>query len=439
MNKKLWQKDDVVLHPSIEKYTVGEDFIWDKELFLYDVEASQAHAKMLEKIGIISGEENEQLQTALGEIKKDWEGGKIEIKIEDEDCHTVIENYLVEKLGDVGKKIHTGRSRNDQVLVAMRLYMKNKLKEVKKNYLGLAQKFFNFAKSHEQIPLPGYSHTQQAMLSSVGHYMASILESILDDIDYLDSIQKLIDKNPLGSAAGFGVNIPLDRKNTTENLGFASIQVNSLYCQAGKGKYESMMMEGLSQVMMTMSRFATDMLFFTSQECKYFSVHDNIVTGSSIMPHKKNLDVLEIVKGQAEVISANQMMLKNLNNGIVSGYNRQSQLMKKPLFESIKIILDTIEVVGVVLKGIKPNGEEIKSNINKDIFMADYANELVLKENLPFRDAYKQASEKFADYEVDVENNLKSKVSLGAAGNLDIDSYKIRIDRLTNSLKSTTI
>ena len=428
---KLWQKDGSSLHPKIEKYTVGDDYIWDKQIMPYDIEASLAHAKGLEKIGILNSDELDKIAIALSELKSDWQNGKIKITIQDEDCHTVMENYLVAKLGDVGKKIHTGRSRNDQVLTAVRLYMKADLDIIKQLALDLAQTFLVQAEKYQDIAMPGYSHTQQAMLSSVGHYYASFVESLLDDIEFLSSVKKYIDKSPLGSAAGFGVNLDLPREFVADELGFASVQTNSLYCQNSKGKFESAYLESLSQIMMTLSKFATGVLMFTSQEFKFFAIDSSLMTGSSIMPHKKNLDVLEIMRGNASVVHANQMMIKELYKNLMSGYNRDTQLMKKPMLESMKIVKDSLEVAKLFLQGIVPDKKSIETKININIFMADLANQLVVETGVSFRDAYLQAVDKIDEYKIEMSDEVKKKISLGAAGNLDLDCYKDKIDLLS--------
>jgi len=428
---KLWQKDSTKLHPLVEKYTVGEDYLLDRELIVFDIEASKAHAKGLERVGILSAEELGRLVEGLETAEKDWQAGKLKIKIEDEDCHTVIENYLVEKLGDVGKKIHTGRSRNDQVLAALRLYMKAELAEIKKQSLELALTILKKAREYALIPLPGYSHTQQAMLSSVGHYYCALTESLLDDIEFLDSVKKHIDKNPLGSAAGFGVAIPLDRQFTTAELGFARTQVNSLYCQNSRGKFESVFLEGLSQIMMTLGRFANDLLLFTASEFVFFEVPGELTTGSSIMPQKKNLDAMEILRGNVSVVIGYEQMVKDIAKNLLSGYNRDLQLIKKPVMGSVAIVWDSIAVVRLFVESIKPKQEAIEKKITKEIFMADIANSLVKEQGMPFRDAYLQAKKGMDSGEIDFQENIKSKTSLGAPGNLGLDDYQKRIEELS--------
>jgi len=280
------------------------------------------------------------------------------------------------------------------------------------------------------VPMPGYSHTKQAMLSSVGHYFAAFAESLVDDAEFAGYTARYIDKSPLGSAAGFGVSIPLDREFTAKELGFENTQTNSLYCQNSRGKFESVYAEALVQIMLTLGKFANDMLLFTSNEFDYFEVEDSLVTGSSIMPHKKNLDVFEILRGNVSVVIANQLLIKDLAKNLTSGYNRDGQLMKKPLIESTKIVFDSLEVAGVVLKGLTPKPENIRAKIDSGIFAADMANELVLKQGIPFRDAYKKAASTASGKIPDLRQNIASKVSLGAPGNLGLDQLKARIKKL---------
>ncbi len=421
---KLWQKDKTIINKIVEKYTVGDDYLFDVNLLPYDFQASLVHAQGLNKIGILSKVELKKIKNGLNNLKSDWEKGKIKISIEDEDCHTFIENYLVEKIGSVGKKIHTGRSRNDQVLVALRLYLQDKAKTINKICLELFTILENKIKNYENIPMVGYTHMQPAMLSSVGHFLAAHYESLKDDIEYLKLSVKHLDKNPLGSSAAFGVNLPLDRVFVTKELGFSSVQINSLYCQNSKGKFESIYLESLSQIMMTFGRLANDLLIFTMNEFQYFSINESLTTGSSIMPQKKNLDVLEIVRANSKVVINNQLLIKNLNLGLLSGYNRDTQLMKKPLFESTSIVLDSIQVMQLVLKDLTPKLIQLESKIPVEILAADKALELVKLKHITFRDAYKKSLDLLPKGKINWSVELKKKVSLGAAGNLGLKYYK---------------
>ena len=426
---KLWKKSDGKTNSAVEKYTAGTDYLFDMELMPFDIAASRAHAKGLEKIGIFSKEELKQLQGALDGLAEDLAAEKITITRQDEDAHTVIENYLVEKTGDTGKKIHTGRSRNDQVQVATRLYMKSHLGLVRGKCIKLAEQFVDAAEKYQDIPMPGYSHTQQAMLSSVGHYFAAYAESLLDDADYLAATLAHLDKSPLGSAAGFGTSIPVDREFAAKEMGFADVQTNSLYCQNSRGKFESAYLEALAQVMLTLGKFANDMVLFTSQEFDYFAVDETLTTGSSIMPHKHNLDVMEILRGNVSVVIGNQLMIKDIAKNLLSGYHRDGQLMKKPLIESTQIVADSLAVTGVFLSGLTPKQESIRAKIQNDIFTADIANERVIRERIPFRDAYKEAAY-MVPLDVDLEKNIASKKGLGAPGNLALGVYRQRLKKM---------
>jgi len=431
--KKLWQKDGAKLNPKIEAYTVGDDYQLDNQLFPYDLKASIAHVQGLVKVKILSGRESRRLAKALSQIQKDWQKGKIKIKVTDEDCHTVIENLLIKKLGDLGGKVHTGRSRNDQILVAMRLFMKDNSDKIGGLILDLAQTLLAKAEQYKKIPFPGYSHTQQAMISSVGHYYASFLESLCDDFELLIKIKDQIDQNPLGSAAGFGVNLPLARDYVSRRLKFKKIQLNSLYCQNSKGKFESLFLEALAQIMMTVGKLASDLIIFTTQEFSFFRVKDSMTTGSSIMPQKKNMDILEVIRGNVSVIFANQILIKDLNKNTFSGYNRDTQLMKKPLLESVKIVKETLVVMKIFLENIAPDTGQILNKIKGDILMADAALELSKKQGRPFREAYQQIAREPINGQADYVAEIKKKVSLGAAGNLHLDLYRQKIKKLSQS------
>jgi len=418
---KIWKKtENIKLHPAIEKYTVATDYILDMTIFPFDVQASKAHANMLEKINIVTAKENKNLQSGLNEILELYHQNKIIITPADEDCHTVIEAFLTEKYGDAGKKIHTGRSRNDQVLTAVRLYSQNSLQKIILKTEILQKTFLAKTFEYKNNPFPGYTHTQQAMLSSLGHYFSAFAESLENDILFAKSVQKLTNQNPLGSAAGYGVSFNLDREMTTKELGFEKIQINSMYCQQSRGKFESLLLEACAQIMLTLGKYAQDMILFTSQEFNFFTSDDSIVTGSSIMPQKRNLDGLEIMRGHVSGVISKQLEIKEMSKNLISGYHRDLQLMKKPLIESIDITLDSLEIAKIYLENLTPNQKIIESKITKEMFLADIANDMVKNENIPFRDAYMQAFERLDEYEVDFQKNISEKKSLGSAGNLGL-------------------
>ncbi len=433
---KLWKKSSGKLNSLIETYTVGEDYLLDKTLMPYDIQGTKAHAKGLTKIGILSKAELAKILKRLTQLEKEFNAGKVKIKIQDEDCHTVIENYLTGKYKSIGKKIHTGRSRNDQVLTALRLYMQDQLSNLQKESKKLAKNFLTVAEKYQKIPLPGYSHTQQAMLSSVGHHFLSFTESLIDDLELLGIIKTHLSKNPLGSAAGYGVPLLLPRELTTKELKLKQTQINSLYCISSRGKFESLYLEGLIQIMLTLGRFASDIILFTSQEFNFFEVKDSLVTGSSIMPQKRNLDGLEILRGNVNILISHQLLIKNIVNGLTSGYHRDMQLIKKPLMESTQLVLNSLQIADLYLKGLSPNQKTIEAKITKGIFMADLATEIAKKKKVPFRTAYKQAFKQLGGTKSQpitpeyIQQNIEEKVSLGAAGNLDLHHYKMKLKKL---------
>ncbi|HCC05977.1 TPA: argininosuccinate lyase [Candidatus Nomurabacteria bacterium] len=428
---KIWQKSKSKSNTIIEKYNTGDDFLMDMEIFTFDILASIAHAEMLGTIGILNKEEVKSLVLELNNILKSFNDGKIKIRVEDEDCHTVIENLLIKKLGNVGKKIHTGRSRNDQVLTAVRLYTVNKLRIIATLNKDLTEAIISFAEKNKNSPLPGYTHTQQAMLSSFGHWSLSFVEGLINDQEILNKAIEINNQNPLGTAAGFGVSFPLDREYTRKKLNFDKNIINSLFAQASRGKFESLTLESLSQIMLTLSRFATDMLFFTARETGFVKVSESLTTGSSIMPQKKNLDSMELIRGNASIIFSNQLAVKNIPKGVISGYNRDLQLIKKPLIESLNIVQSSLEVVHEFIKGIEIDKDAVKIAIKKDIFAADMVNEMVEKDGISFRDAYVkvgQALDEVKDFSL--EKNIISKKSLGSPGNLDLNYYKKILKKL---------
>jgi len=418
---KIWKKTaEITLHPAIEKYTVAGDYILDMTIFPFDVQASKAHANMLKSINVLTDQENTDLQNGLDEILELYKQNKIVITQADEDCHSVIEQLLTEKYGTAGKKIHTGRSRNDQVLTAVRLYSRDALEKIITDAEKLQKAFLEKTLEYKNLPFPGYTHTQQAMLSSLGHYFSAFAENLQNDIEFAKMVKNLTNQNPLGSAAGYGVAFPLDREMTTKELGFAKTQINSMYCQQSRGKFESMLLEACAQIMLTLGKYAQDMILFTSQEFNFFSADDSVVTGSSIMPQKRNLDGLEIMRGFVSGVISKQLEIKEMSKNLISGYHRDLQLMKKPLIESIDITRDSLEIAQIYLENLQPNQDEIEAKITKEMFLADIANDMVKEENMPFREAYAKAFERLDGYKVDFQKNIAEKQSLGSAGNLGL-------------------
>ncbi len=422
---KIWQSKSTKLHPMVEKYTVGNDYKLDKKILPYDIEASKAHATALLKLNIITEEEKKQLFDALDEVLDLFKKGKFIIKLEDEDCHTAIENYLIEKLGTLGKKIHTGRSRNDQVLVATRLYTRKKLKQISEELIEVEKVFLDWAEKYKDIPMPGYTHTRRAMPSSVGHWSAAYLEEFIDDFKLLECAYNLNDQNPLGAAAGFGVTFELDREMTSKIMGFKKTQVNSLYAINSRGKTESFILSVCTHIMMTLGRLANEMVWFTTPEFNFFDLPWEFTTGSSIMPQKRNPDVFELIRGNVNVIVGLQTGIKDICKNNISGYNRDTQLTKEYLIKGLGITRRSLEVAALVMKGITPKKDVLMNSLAPELFANNEANKLVT-EGMTFRDAYQQVKENLDKLEVpDPVKAVQETKSLGGPGNLNLDGYKI--------------
>jgi argininosuccinate lyase len=389
---KLWQKE-YKLDKEIEKFTVGDDPVLDMNLVKYDCIASIAHAKMLNKIKILSQRELSELEKELKHIIRLAQMKKFKINLEDEDCHTAIENHLTKRLGKTGKKIHTARSRNDQVLTAIRLYSKDKLKQVESSLLELTETLKKVSKKFRDIKIPGYTHSRKAMPYSVGKYFEAFKEALEDDLQLVKSAYRINDQNPLGSAAGYGVSLKIDRDLTTKLLGFSKTQKNELYCQNSRGKFESIILFALSQIIQDLQKLANDLILFSMDELGYFYLPDEFCTGSSIMPHKKNADVLELVRANSSVINSYCFQVMEIAKGLCSGYSRDLQQTKEPLIKGFKITLDTMKIMNLVIANLKVNKENCEKACTREIYTVDEANVLV-KRGAAFREAYQEIYKK---------------------------------------------
>merc|ERR1719473_1699672 len=326
---KLW--GGVGLHPAIEKFTVGDDYLIDQRLLPYDVKGCRAHAKGLLSVSVLTAQEAKELDTALAEVLALWEKGELRVEPSDEDCHTAIEGYITKKYGEVGKKLHTGRSRNDQSLTMVRLYCKEQVQKVKEATARVAAALAARAEAADaKTRMPGYTHMQRAMPTTVAMWLGSFTDAFKDAAPLADALLALLDQNPLGSAAGFGIaNLQLDRARTTQELGFAKTQANPLYCGLSRGLFESTVLATLSHVSVLTSRFAVDMMMFTQQETAFFSLSDAFVTGSSIMPQKKNYDIFEIMRANGRVYLSYVSQVQDIILSLGSGYHRDLQLTKR--------------------------------------------------------------------------------------------------------------
>ena len=390
---KLWDKG-YALDKKIEAFTVGKDYVLDQRLVKYDCLASIAHAKMLEKIKILKKEECKKLVAALEEIIGLDNKGMFPISQEDEDCHTAIEKYLTQKLGDAGKKIHTARSRNDQVLVALRLYYKGEIDEISALIDSFIGALTSFKEKYGSTEMPGYTHMRKAMPSSAGLWAGAFIESMNDNKVLLHGIEKLLDQSPLGTAAGYGVPMNIDRKLTANLLGFSRVQENPIYVQNSRGKFESSLLHALNSMMLDLNRMASDLILFSIPEFGYFELPPEICTGSSIMPQKKNPDVLELVRTKYHQALASEFELKSITSNLISGYNRDVQLTKEATFRGIDIAKDALAIMALVLGKLEVNEKKCKCAMSKELYAVKKAYELVEK-GMPFRDAYKQVSRDF--------------------------------------------
>ena len=381
---------------TIEDYTVGVDYLLDLELLPYDIRGTIAHTKMLRKIKILNSKELSILLSGLNKILSLFKNEKFKIDKSQEDGHTAIEAYLTEHYGEVGKKVHTGRSRNDQSLTMTRLFSKEKLLEIKKEVEILIGTLEGQIKKQGKIKMPGYTHMQRAMPSSVGMWLGSYHASLQDDLILLDAALKVIDQNPLGSAAGYGENIlGLDRKFTTRELHFKKIQENPMYCALSRGKFENIILQTVSSVMFDIGKISTDLLLFTTKEFNFFTLPDSFKTGSSIMPQKKNYDVLELIRGNIAVFHGYQYQVENVIKNLPAGYNRDFQLTKEPYIKGIKLALDTIKIMIMVIKNLEAKRKNLENACTAELYATDEALKLV-KAGKNFREAYQEVKEKYA-------------------------------------------
>ncbi|SCY04137.1 argininosuccinate lyase [Nonlabens sp. Hel1_33_55] len=384
---KLWDKG-IEIDDRIEQFTVGNDREIDLHIAGYDVQASLAHAQMLEKIGIINSTELKQLTQGLAILNQQIENGEFVIEDEFEDVHSKIESELTKRYGEVGKKIHTARSRNDQVITALQLFYKEQLSAIQSQSHELFSTLLDLAETHKDSLLPGYTHLQVAMPSSFGLWFSAYAELLVDDNYLLQAAFKTVDQNPLGSAAGYGSSFPIDRSFTTEKMGFSTLKYNVVAAQMARGKSERTISYALGSLANTLSRFAMDICLYMSQNFGFVSFPDELTTGSSIMPHKKNPDVFELIRGKCNRIQALQTEMVLLTNNLPSGYHRDYQLMKESMIRAIVDMQDCLEILNYAIKQVIVKDVDLNDPKYQYLFTVDSINNLVV-EGASFRDAYK--------------------------------------------------
>ena len=385
---KLWQKNNQVA-ASVEQFTIGNDQAMDLYLAAYDVMGSIAHTTMLSEVGLLSKDEQVQLKKALVEIYALIQSGNFKLSAGVEDIHSQVEMLLTEKLGDIGKKIHSARSRNDQVLVDLKLFLRAELIDLSKSVTALFDLLQAKSEQFKNDLLPGYTHLQLAMPSSFGLWLGAYAESLVDDMTMLEAAFKIVNKNPLGSAAGYGSSFPINRTRTTELLGFDTLNYNVVYAQMGRGKAERVTSQALSNFADTLSKLSMDACLFMNQNFGFIKFPEELTTGSSIMPHKKNPDVFELIRSYCNRIKAlpNEIMMMTTN--LPSGYHRDLQLLKEHLFPAFQQLKNCIEMAALMIENMEVKKDILEDTQYQFLFSVEEVNKLV-NEGMPFRDAYKK-------------------------------------------------
>jgi argininosuccinate lyase len=437
---KLWQKGYRV-NEQVERFEAAQNSALDARLIRHDVWGSLAHTAMLAKIGALSEPEHLALKDALRGILRLEAAHEFAIPLTDEDVHTCIENYLVEVAGEVGKKIHMARSRNDQVLVDLRLYGKEQLHDVATDLCQLCAALLELANKHKDTPMPGYTHMQRAMLSSVGLWAGSFAETLLDDEQLLSAAYILNDQSPLGSAAGYGIPIAIDRQYCADLLGFSHVQNNVIYVQNSRGKIEGAIVQTLAQIMLDLSKLAQDILLFSTAEYGFFQIPQELSSGSSIMPQKRNAGVMELVRARTQTMLALQQQILGIVSGLPSGYNMDYQETKRPFIEALDMVQECLEICTLVVSSLHVNAERMAAACTYELFATDRAYELALEGDVPFRDAYRMVGTEIialldsgqplpVESQEQLGQRLVARSHLGGSGNLGLAQAHSRLEEV---------
>ena len=427
---KLWQKN-YTLDSMMEHFTVRNDYINDEELVLSDLVGSAAQAKGLEKIGILSHGEATSLLKGLEEIAQLRKKDAFPITISDEDCHTAIEGYLTKQYGDAGKKIHTGRSRNDQVQTALRIYMREASLKLSADVLSAAEALIELGEANQDVPMPGRTHMQIAMPSSVALWALSFAEELLEETGMLLDLYRVLDQSPLGSAASYGVTLPLDREYTASLMGFSKVQNNVLYANNSRGKFEAFFLDHAEYIALTLSKLAQDLMIFTLPEFGYFSLPRELCTGSSIMPQKKNPDGLELARSRTALIGSCSMRVKSIIKALPSGYNRDFQDTKEPLIEGYRTTEELVRIMTEMITKLEVHPEALINACVPELYATDRVMEKVLSGG-NFRDSYRSVGLNLAEVEgEDPVASIGKRTSVGTTGNLGIGKDRAWLSSLS--------
>ena len=418
---KIWDKG-FDANKRVEDFTVGNDRELDLRLAKHDIKGSMAHIKMLVKIGLLNEDEEKQLQAELQNILYEVEKGEFKLELDIEDIHSQIEALLTVRLGEVGKKIHSGRSRNDQVLVDIKLYLKEEILIIKEEVLQLFELLQSLSEKHKEVLLPGYTHAQIAMPSSFGLWFGAFAEALIDDMHTLASAWKVADQNPLGSAAGYGSSFPLDREMTTIELGFSTMSYNVIAAQMGRGKTERVLAQSMANIASTLNKLAVDNCTYMSGNFNFISFPKELTTGSSIMPHKKNPDVWELIRGHSNRLQSLPNEISLMTTNMAHGYHRDYQLLKDVLFPAIETLHSILQMSHFMLQHISVNNDILNDDRYQYLFTVEKVNDLVLQ-GIPFREAYQQVGKDVQEGNFHSEKDVKH-THAGSIGNLCTDEIK---------------
>jgi argininosuccinate lyase len=429
---KLWDKE-ISTEQRILAFTTGKDPIYDLELAPYDVLGSMAHTIMLSEVGLIKKEDASTLVGELTQIFQDAVQGKVELEEGVEDIHSQVEMMLTNKLGDLGKTIHTGRSRNDQVMVDIKLFLREELKQVVQEVNDLALMLAEQANKHRDVMMPGYTHMQVAMPSSFGLWLGAYAEALADDLTFMQGIYQVVNQNPLGSAAGFGSSFPVDRELTTKLLAFENMHISSVNAQMNRGKTEWYVGTGISAIASTLARLAMDAVLFMGQNFNFMTLPAELTTGSSIMPHKKNPDVLELIRAKCNRLTQTPSAVSAVTGNLISGYHRDFQILKEILHPALDELKDCLSMMHYVVERIKVNKEILENDTYQYLYTVEEVNKKVL-EGIPFRDAYKEVAS-----EIDKgryrPGRDHSYTHLGSVGNPGIAEIKAKLDKANKGFR----
>lgn len=436
---KLWAKDSANQKylEIIEKFTVGKDKDFDVILAEFDIIGTKAHVKMLNKIGFLENDELKNILSELDAMLVLAKEQKLEIQEGVEDIHSQIEFNLTEKLGEAGKKIHTGRSRNDQVLLAIKLYLRSEIKEIASLSKTLFETLIQLSEIHKKKLMPGYTHFQIGMPSSFGLWFSAFAESLSEDLEMLATAYSVVSKNPLGSGAGYGSSFPLDRDFTTKELGLKKMNINSVYAQMTRGKSEKITAFAMSSIAATIGKLANDICLFTNQNFGFITFPSELTTGSSIMPHKKNPDVFELIRAKSSRIQALPNELTLLGNNLMTGYNRDYQLTKEILFPAIKDLKDCLEIFSFMLQHIEVSEDILKAEKYDYLFSVEKINELMLA-RASFRDAYREVGNSIENGTYNYRKTELEHTHKGSIGNLCLDEITAGFNEIYQNFTDET-